>query len=180
MSMSESPQSAMARSSVLFSATEVAEAYDRLAEQVTAELADANPVIVAVLTGGMVTAVELLKRVEFPCELDYVHATRYGDALKGGELHWVKAPSPALAGRHILLVDDILDEGVTIEALRARLQADGVASLHTAVLLCKQSAERRVDVDFVGLQMRGGYVFGCGMDYRGYWRGLADIRVLED
>lgn len=170
----------MDQSRLLFSADEVARAYDALAAQVTAKLAETSPVVVAVLTGGMVTAVELLKRFAFPCELDYVHATRYGDALQGGDLDWIKPPSSSLAGRHVLLVDDILDEGVTIKALRARLQTVAIASLHTAVLLSKQSAARDVDVDFVGLHVQRGYVFGCGMDYRGYWRGLGDIRVLEE
>lgn len=180
MGSTDSAQAALDGSRLLFSVSDVAKAYDVLAEGVTAKLTGTNPVVVAVLTGGMVTAVELLKRLSFPCELDYVHATRYGDALQGGDLHWIKPPSPSLAGRHVLLVDDILDEGVTIKALRVRFQSVAVASLHTAVLLSKQSAVRDVDADFVGLQMQGGYVFGCGMDYRGYWRGLADIRVLED
>jgi len=171
---------AMDRSRVLFSASEVAAAYDVLAQQIAAKLANTNPVVVAAMTGGMVTAVELLKRFTFPCELDYVHTTRYGDSLKGGALQWIREPSASLSGRHVLLVDDILDEGVTIKALRKRLQAAAVASLHAAVLVSRQSEHRHVEADFAGLQMQAGYVFGCGMDYRGHWRGLADIRVVED
>jgi hypoxanthine phosphoribosyltransferase len=151
-----------------------------MAVRIGAELATLEPVMLAVLKGGMVTAVELLKRFRFPCELDYVHVARYGNATKGGELTWIREPSDVLVGRHVLLVDDILDEGVTIAALRARLDALGVAKIFTAVLVSKDSPSRDVPVDFVGLRMGDGYVFGCGMDYQGQWRGLSEIRVIED
>lgn len=173
-------QAALDQSRVLFTAGEVTHAYDALAEQISAKLSTANPVVVAVLTGGMVTVVELLKRFAFPCQLDYVHVARYGDALKGGTLRWIRAPSVTLANRHVLLVDDILDEGVTLNALKVNLETLPAASIHTAVLLAKASTDQQCNVDFVGLQMQQGYVFGCGMDYRGYWRGLTDIRVLEE
>jgi len=168
------------RSRVLFSTAQIESAYDAMAAAISAELATLEPVILAVLKGGMVTAVELLKRFDFPCELDYVHVARYGNATTGGELAWIREPGQALIGRHVLLVDDILDEGVTMAALLARLDTLGAAKTFTAVLLSKDSPTREVPVDFVGLRMAGGYVFGCGMDYQGYWRGLNEIRVLED
>ena len=166
-------------SRVLFSAAEVSAAYDRMADRISVEFQDSAPTIVAVLKGGMVTAVELLKRIELPCELDYVHVARYGDAMQGGELKWIREPVPSLAGREILLVDDILDEGVTLSALVSRLKTIGAVSVHTAVLLSKAIPGRDFVADFTGLNMTGGYVFGCGMDYQGRWRGLNEVRVIE-
>ncbi len=171
---------AMPSSRVLFTAAQVAAAYDDMATRVSAELSSVAPVIVAVLNGGMVTTVELLKRLDFRCELDYVHVARYGNSQVGGELSWIREPSSSLQGRNVLLVDDILDEGITLTSLRSRLVEMGTASIHTAVLLSKHSTTRQVPVDFIGLRLGGGYVFGCGMDYQGYWRGLNEIRVLED
>jgi len=175
-----SPPPKLPRSRVLFTTTQIEAAYDAMAAAISAELATLEPVILAVLKGGMVTAVELLKRFDFPCELDYVHVARYGNSTKGGELAWVREPGEGLMGRHVLLVDDILDEGVTVAALRARLDTLGVAKVLTAVLLSKNSPTRTVPVEFVGLRVDAGYVFGCGMDYQGHWRGLNEIRVLED
>ncbi len=177
----DSSQPTLPPSRVLFSTAEIQSAYDGMAAAIGAELAAAEPVVLAVLKGGMVTAVELLKRFDFPCELDYVHVARYGNATEGGELSWIREPSKALVGRHVLVVDDILDEGVTMAALVARLGELGVAKVSRAVLLWKESPIRDVPVDFIGLRMEGsGYVFGCGMDYQGYWRGLNEVRVLKD
>lgn len=163
------------------SEAEVAAALDRIAEEASTVLADANPLILAVMQGGAFTAVELCRRFDFPYEFDFIHVTRYGQSLTGGRLSWRVLPSLELAGRTALLVDDILDRGVTLAALYDELGQSSVAKLYSAVLVSKnvRSLGDRVDVDFVGMQVEDAYVFGCGMDYKGYWRGLRALYAVD-
>lgn len=161
---------------------EVAAAYDQLAADIAADYRDNNPIILCVMMGGMVPTAEIIRRLDFPFELDYLHATRYRGETSGGELMWKASPALDLADRHVLVIDDILDEGYTFQAIINALSAQGVASLKTAVLLDKQH-DRRVDnltADYVGLQIEDSYVFGCGMDYRNYFRQLSAIYALDE
>lgn len=166
----------------LFSAAEVSAAIEQMAHKLATRLRPANPVIVTVMYGGAFTAVELCRHFDFPYEVDYVHPTRYRDSLEGGELQWRVRPSPALAGRTVLVVDDVLDRGLTLRALESELARVGVAELLMAVLVVKRVAhvEPRPRVDAAGLEVDDVYVFGAGMDYRGYWRGLPGLYALTD
>jgi hypoxanthine phosphoribosyltransferase len=165
----------------LFTTADVAAALDRMAAAITARLRGERLVLLAMMHGGVFAATELAKRLRFPFEFDYVHATRYGQALAGGALEWRVPPTPALHGRAVLIIDDVLDRGITLAALIARLEQLDVASLHTAVLIRKHLREplERPAVDFVGLETDDHYLFGCGMDYRGFWRGLPEIYGVE-
>lgn len=166
----------------LFSARDVGRALDRMAAELTPRLEHANPVVLAVMHGGAFAALELCKRFAFPHEFDYVHVTRYRGETRGRDLEWRVRPSPALAGRTVLVVDDILDHGTTLRALDAELERIGVAKQLHAVLVVKQLARRRSRprVAVSGLSVADVYVFGSGMDYRGYWRGLAGIYAIEE
>jgi len=160
---------------------EIDAALDRIASQAAVTLEHKCPVILAVMHGGVFTAVELCRRFQFPCEFDFVHVTRYGKSLAGGKLSWRVLPSVDLRGRTVLLVDDILDHGVTLAALYDKLREAGAENLYSAVLVSKVLTEplQRVTVDFIGLEVEDAYVFGCGMDYKGYWRGLKAIYALD-
>lgn len=153
-----------------------------MARDLAPRLAGKNPVVLAVMHGGAFAALELSKRFRFPHEFDYVHVTRYRGRERGGALEWRVRPSAALAGRTVLVVDDILDRGHTLRALAAELRRIGVAEQLTAVLVAKRHAgpKRAPAVDAVGVEVDDVYVFGCGMDYRGHWRGLAAIHALAD
>jgi hypoxanthine phosphoribosyltransferase len=133
------------------------------------------------MDGGVFTAVELSRHFAFPQEFDYVDVTRYGRNVTGGALKWRVRPRAALAGRTVLVVDDILDRGQTLRALMAELRRVRVAKAYTAVLVVKQvgGGRPRPRVDAVGLDVADVYVFGCGMDYRGYWRELRGIYALN-
>jgi hypoxanthine phosphoribosyltransferase len=165
----------------LASADAVGAALDRLAIELTAAVGDACPVLVAVMQGGVFTATELARRLDFPHEFDYVHLTRYGAALAGGEVEWLVRPRASLRGRDVVIVDDIHDRGDTIAALQAELAKLGVARQFTAVLVEKDLAQPRPRsaVDFVGLRIEDRYVFGCGMDYKGFWRGLPALYAVD-
>lgn len=165
----------------LYSARDVAQALDRMAAELAAPLAHANPVVLAVMHGGAFTAVELCKRFDFPHEFDYVHVTRYAGTTRGGRLEWRVRPSRALAGRTVLVVDDILDHGKTLRALEVALERVGVARQLCAVLVVKRLAlADRPSVASAGLAVDDVYVFGSGMDYRGYWRGLGGIYAVAE
>lgn len=152
-------------------------ALDRMAAAISADLAEANPVVLCIMNGGLMLTQALLSRLDFPLTLDYLHATRYRGGTRGGEIDWRRAPSAALAGRQVLLVDDILDEGITLAAVIAALEALPVAGLQTALLVEKQHARKApgARADYLGLTVPDAYVFGCGMDYKGYWRNLNGI-----
>ncbi len=166
----------------LRSADEVAAAYDRLAAAITVEYAGKNPLVLCVMIGGLVPTAEILKRVVFPFELDYLHATRYRGATSGGELVWKQQPTAALEGRQVLVIDDILDEGHTLAAIRKTLLELRPASLKVAVLAEKLHDRRApgAQAEFIGLSVEDRYVFGCGMDYKEYWRQLPAIYAVKD
>ena len=163
------------------SEAQVESALDRMAEEATLVLEQKDPLILAVMQGGVFTAVQLCRRLDFPYEFDFIHVTRYGQALTGGTLSWRVLPSLNLEGRTVLLVDDILDHGVTLAALHEELAKVRVSRLYSAVLVSKNLATplKRVNVDFVGMEIEDAYVFGCGMDYKGYWRGLNALYAVE-
>jgi len=168
---------ARARARLVASAADVEAAIDRMAAAIVARLADRCPVVLPIMHGGAFTAVALCKRFRFPYEFDYVHVSSYRRELTGGALEWRARPHAELRGRSVLLVDDVLDRGTTLAAVRAELDALGAVDVHTAVLVVKQLADApdRPRVDFVGLTTGDAYLFGCGMDYKGYWRGLPEL-----
>jgi hypoxanthine phosphoribosyltransferase len=163
----------------LYSARDVTRALDRMAAELEPRLEDANPVVLAVMHGGAFTALELCKRFRFAHELDYVHVTRYRGGTRGGGLTWRVRPRKALAGRTVLVVDDILDRGKTLRALDIELERIGVEERLRAVLVVKRLAvTKRPSVTAAGLVVDDVYVFGSGMDYRGYWRSLPGIYAV--
>lgn len=178
----EDAQAALATAECICSTEEVAAAYDRLAAAISAEYASLNPLLLCVMTGGLVPTAEIIRRLAFPFELDYLHATRYRSSTEGGSLTWKRPPPKGLAGRHVLVLDDILDEGYTLVAIRAALLEAEPSSLKVAVLADKRH-ERRAPgafAEFIGLELPDRYVFGCGMDYREYWRQLPAIWALRE
>lgn len=176
-------QRVMAEAECLVSAVEVAQALDNLGLAITQRLAGSNPLVFTVMNGGLVFAGQLLPRLKFPLEAAYLHATRYGNALKGADLDWRVRPSQDLRDRTILVLDDILDEGHTLAAIMAHLRAEGAREVLSAVLVDKQHERKAfpgMRPDFCGLRAPDRYLFGCGMDYKGYWRNTAEIYALRD
>ena len=170
------------QSDLLYSGAEISAVYDRLAGEIQSQLGQSEPVVLAVLTGGLIPAGQLLPRLDFLLELDYLHATRYQGGTRGGGLRWITRPSLPLAGRTLLIVDDILDQGLTLAAIQAYCREQGANEVYTAVLVEKKLAQRPVEVqaEFVGVEVEDRYVFGCGMDYHGYHRNLPGIYAVTD
>jgi hypoxanthine phosphoribosyltransferase len=163
----------------IVSAEDVSLALDRQARRLEARLPADQPVsVVALMNGGMYPAIELTRRIRRPMLFEYVHATRYRERKTGSDIKWVHVPDgERLRGRHVLLIDDIFDEGYTMDAVRERLLAEGAASLTTVVLALKRHDRglSRDRVDDFALEVPDRYVFGCGMDLHGYWRQLDEI-----
>jgi hypoxanthine phosphoribosyltransferase len=175
-------QSALRASRRIYSERDVARALDRMAAKLTPRLEGSNPVVLAVMHGGAFAALELCKRFTFPHEFDYVHVTRYRGETSGRELKWRVRPSKTLAGRTVLVVDDILDHGTTLRALEDELDRVGVKKRLSAVLVVKRlkRKQRRPRVAVSGLAVADVYVFGSGMDYRGHWRALPGIHAIAE
>jgi hypoxanthine phosphoribosyltransferase len=166
----------------LRSAEEVDAALSRMAREITEQLDGTKPVVFCVMNGGLFMTGKLADKLPFALELDYIHATRYGTETSGGKLDWKVKPQRSLQGRTVLLVDDILDEGVTLEEIIRYCEAEGAAKVYTAVLVDKIH-DRKVTglkADFVGLYVEDRFLFGCGMDIAGYWRNLPALYAMKE
>jgi hypoxanthine phosphoribosyltransferase len=162
-------------------AEEVDAAFERMATEITEGLAGSDPVVLAVMLGGMVPTARLISLLEFPFELDYVHATRYRGGTRGRDLRWIARPSTPLAERTVLVVDDILDEGHTLAAILEYCAHEGARRVLSAVLVHKQREQNasRLTADITGLEVPDRYVFGCGMDYGGMLRNLPAVYAVK-
>lgn len=178
----EQARAVYAQANRLYSEEQVNQALDRMAAEISTELAERDPIVICVMTGGLIPAGHLLTRLNFPLHIDYLHASRYRGETRGGELHWVTRPSLPLAGRTLLVVDDILDEGLTLAAIIDYLRGQGAAAVYSAVLVEKLHERRAagVSADFIGMEVEDRYVFGCGMDYHGYHRNLPGIYAVRE
>lgn len=153
---------------------------DTLASQISLDLKDKTPLILCVMTGGVIPTGHLITRLPFPLQLDYIHATRYRGETSGGELHWIQEPSISLQDRNVLIVDDIFDEGITLLEIEKYCKEKGAATVHSAVLVNKLH-NRKVDFkpDYIGLNLEDRYLFGFGMDYKNYLRNLNSIHAVK-
>ncbi|MDZ4200884.1 MAG: hypoxanthine-guanine phosphoribosyltransferase [Gallionella sp.] len=161
---------------LLRSEQQVQAALVRVAAEINAALADRHPLVLSVMGGAVVFTGQLLPLLDFPLDFDYLHVSRYGNAQQGGELHWKVAPRENVRGRVVLVVDDILDEGETLFAIRQRVLELGADSFYSAVFADKENGRTKpICADFVGMTLPDRFVFGYGMDVHGAWRNLPAI-----
>lgn len=167
-------------SDCLYSEEEVMRHIEKLAKELTVHHHAACPVILCVMTGGLIPLGHLLTRLSFPLELDYVHASRYQGDIKGGEIQWKVKPSVLLEGREVIVVDDILDEGHTLAAIVEYCKSMGASAVYSAVLVEKQHKRKNgIKADYTGLKIEDRYVFGFGMDYKGWLRNINGIYAVK-
>jgi hypoxanthine phosphoribosyltransferase len=167
---------------VVATETEVERAYQCLAAELQRFVSDGNCILIGIMMGGMIPMVRLAGVLSGDFAMDYCQVSRYRGAEQGGELEWLQAPHLELAEQTVLLVDDIYDEGVTLEYVTKACYSQGAARVVSAVLVQKQHERRagRTRPDFVGLSVADQYVFGCGMDYRQRWRNLPAIYAIRE
>ena len=169
-------QEVFERADRLYTVAEVEASLEHMALQISHDLAGTDPMLVCIMTGGVVPFGKLLPKLQFPLKIDYVHATRYGNRLAGGQLDWIVRPSQNPSGKTVLLVDDILDEGATLAGIEAHYASSGAKQIRKAVLVVKnRKRSHDVKVDYIGLEVPNRYVFGYGMDYKGYLRNAPGI-----
>lgn len=167
----------LSQSVLLHDEHEIAQSLDKMAEEIGADLAGENPIVMPVMQGGLIFAGHLITRLAFPLRINYIHATRYRGETSGGALKWIARPSETLKGQHVLLLDDIFDQGYTMDAIAADCLAQGAASVRSAVLLKKNHPRAVADYrpDYFALEVDDQYVFGFGMDYEHQLRNLNGI-----
>lgn len=166
----------------LFSLAQIDQAITRLADELTGAYADKAPVMITVMNGGLVLAGKLVPHLGFPLEMDYLHATRYRGETSGGDIEWIVTPTMSLTGRHVVILDDILDVGTTLLAIIEACKKQGAQSVTTCVLVDKKHDRKAVQglkADFTGVEAEDAYLFGCGMDYKNYWRNAPGIFAVE-
>jgi hypoxanthine phosphoribosyltransferase len=169
-----------AESDCLSDAKQLNDVLDTVAENITADLADKNPLVLCVMTGGVIPTGHLVTRLSFPLQLDYIHATRYRGETSGGKLHWIQEPSLSLKDRTVLIIDDIFDEGITLHEIAKYCEAKGAATVKSMVLVNKLH-DRKADYkpDYVGIEIEDRYLFGFGMDYKNYLRNVNAIHAVK-
>ena len=174
-------QDLLAVADLIHPAEAVAAAVSRVAGEITEQLGDSNPLLLCVMSGGVPFTGHLMTQLDFPLELDYMHVTRYGQDTSGGALSWRSAPWTPVKGRTVLVLDDILDEGLTLAAIAARLRELGAKACYTAVATDKLNGKTKpIKADFVALTVPDRFVFGFGMDVRGQYRNLPAIYAMKD
>jgi len=153
----------------------------RLAADITRVLSQQQPLVLCVMGGAVVFAGQLLPQLSFPLDFDYVHLTRYDNKMTGGEIHWRAEPRESVKDRVVLVLDDILDEGITLAAVRDKVLENGAKAFYSAVLTEKETGKPKpFKADFVGLTVPNRYVFGFGMDIQGAWRNLPAIYAVNN
>jgi hypoxanthine phosphoribosyltransferase len=181
MAMSN-PRTLLEKSRVLYNRDEVSEAVQKMADEINEFYADEPIILLSVLTGAIIPAAWLATKLKMPLQMDFVHATRYRGGLYGAELEYRVPPRLDLEGKHVLIIDDIFDEGNTLAAIKGSVEKRKAGSVKMAALVRKQHDRGlpRDYIDFVGLEVPDVYVFGCGMDAYEEWRHLDEILVLEE
>lgn len=164
----------------LFNREQVERAILNMAKAISQDLAGKNPLVLAVMSGAMIPAGILLSHLDFPLQIDYIHASRYRGATSGGDLEWRVPPRFSLEGRCVLVIDDILDEGLTLQAILDSCRNRGASEVHSAVLV-KKVHQRNIGIeaDYVGIEVEDRYVFGYGMDYKEYLRNAPGIYAVK-
>lgn len=169
------------KAELIYSADVVADTVSRMAVDITVALADRYPLVLSVMGGAVVFTGQLLPLLRFPLDFDYIHASRYHNNTSGGQIEWKVMPRESVQGRVVLVLDDILDEGVTLAAIRERIMESGATAFYSAVLADKDIGRSKpISADFVGVTLPNRYVFGFGMDVHGAWRNLPAIYAMKD
>ena len=177
-----SPLQYLEQAELIYSEQAVNQAITAIAEQLNRDYCNHKeaPLVLCVMGGAVFFTGQLLPQLLFPLELDYVQVSRYQGETEGKVLKWLVKPKENIKNRNILILDDILDEGITLIAILEQCKLLGAKNIKTAVLVEKQhNYKKPINADYVGLTVANHYVFGCGMDVYGWWRNLPAIYALK-
>ena len=162
-------------------ADRIRERVTEMGATITRDYADITPILVSVLNGAFMYTADLMRAINTDCEIDFIKLSSYGDAkVSSGEVHELKSVDANLEGRDVLIVEDIVDTGLSMEFMKRRLVQHNPASLRVATLLHKPTAtEPDLTLDYVGFRIPDLFVIGYGLDYGQLARNLADIYILD-
>ncbi len=178
--MQHDPIRILSDAELIYSAEVVTAAIHKVAHELTQALSGQKPLVLSVMGGAVVFSGQLLPLLNFALEFDFVQATRYHDQNHGSDLIWRVLPTRKVQGKTVLVLDDILDEGITLAAVRDKCLELGATRVLVAVLSEKDTGKLKpIKADFTGLTLPNRYVFGCGMDVYGWWRNLPAIYALK-
>jgi hypoxanthine phosphoribosyltransferase len=164
----------------LFDKEAVLVAVTQLAQQITKELSETHLLVIGIMNGAMLPMGLIVPELDFPLQIDYLHATRYRNKLRGEKLQWLVLPKISLQNRTVLLVDDIHDEGITLDEIKQYCLKEGAKKVYSAVLVNKKhNRKNNTSADFIGLEVPDRYVFGLGMDYKGMLRNAPGIYAVK-
>jgi hypoxanthine phosphoribosyltransferase len=176
----DTPKDYLSHADLILTAAQINEAVSIMAQSITNDIGGDSPLVLCVMGGGVVFTGQLLPQLVFPLEFDYVQASRYHNQTEGQQLVWKVMPRENVKDRTVLVLDDILDEGHTLAAIKEKCLALGAKKVVVAVLVEKVlNKQKPITADYVGLQVPDRYVFGCGMDVYGWWRNLPAIYALK-
>lgn len=174
-------QQVLEKAECLHDFNDIQTALDQMGKTITNKLKDTNPLILCVMIGALIPTGHLLTRLNFPLEVDYIHATRYQSSTRGGDLHWLVEPRQSLKDRTVLIVDDIMDGGLTLSAIIDYCRQLGAKAVYSAVMVNKiRKREPGVEFepDFIGLNTDDRYLVGFGLDYKEYLRNAPGIYAV--
>ena len=164
---------------IIHSEFAVAKAITDIATKLNQDYASKQPIVLSVMSGAMYFTGQLLPKLLFPLELNYVHATRYDGKLSGKSIKWIVKPTSQVKARNVLILDDILDEGITLKSIVDECILLGAKEVKIAILAEKMiDKSKPITADYVELALPNRYVFGCGMDIHNWWRNLPAIYAL--
>ena len=170
----------LTQAEIIHSEQAVSQAIANIAVKLNQDYANKLPIVLSVMNGALFFTGQLLPKLLFPLELNYVHATRYRGEIKGNKIKWIVKPSPAIKNRNVLILDDILDEGITLKSIVDECKLLGAKEVKVAVLAEKMiDKNKSIRADYVELILPNRYVFGCGMDVHNWWRNLPEIYALH-
>lgn len=166
---------------ILFDEATIHRRLDELAARISHDYRDRDLTVIAILNGSVILAADLLRRIPLPLKLDCLSVASYHGGVKpSGDLVFRQVPLPDVAGRHVLILDDILDTGVTLASIRDKLETARPLSVRVCVLLAKKKARARaIEPDYVGFEIADEFVVGYGLDYMERYRNLPCIGVLR-
>lgn len=169
------------KSTCIYTKAEVDAALDKMAQAMSDKLRDTDPVFLCILLGGIVPLGNLLPRLDFQMEINYIHVSSYAGKTTNTEVSWKAKPTISIAGRTVVVVDDILDTGLTLKVAKEFCMEQGAKDVYTAVLLDKNKPRKNGGVlkaDFAALSIEDRFVFGYGLDYGEYLRNAPGIYAV--
>ena len=173
-------QALIRKSSVIYSEIEIKKVIKNIADQVNQTIKTDELYVLCVMNGALIFAGQLLPRLEKNIQYSYIHATRYAASLTGGPIHWLVKPPIDIEGKTVLILDDILDEGITLREIAATCLAMKAKAIFTAVLFDKEIAKEKSYLpNFIGLKVPNRFVFGYGLDCKGLGRNLPHLYALD-